>query len=68
MKNIETGKLFGIILVLIVVISPYFIINHYFDKKKQFRAFEECVAVVSNPIANWDARKITVSYCWDQSR
>lgn len=50
-------------LLVLFFVSGYFLINHYFEKKIQLRSFEECLSVVSDPMANWMTRKGTIDYC-----
>lgn len=49
-------------------VGVYFLVNYYFEKKIQIRSFEECLAVVSDPVANWITRKDTIDYCREQTR
>jgi hypothetical protein len=42
-------------------------IYSFYIKKAQFRSFEECVSVVSDPLSNWITRKGTLKYCIEES-
>lgn len=47
--------------------GSYFIIGSFFEKKVQFRSFEDCVSIVSDKTQNWVTRKSTIDYCTEQT-
>lgn len=64
----KSGLLFVSFCFVLLILSTYFLINHFFEKQIQFRAFEECLVVVSGTDANWVTRKDTIIYCKEQTR
>ena len=58
----------SLVFLALLFVGGYFLINHYFEKKVQFRSFEECLSVVSDPMANWMTRKGTIDYCKDETQ
>lgn len=54
---------FSIVLIAMIVVGTSFTVNNYFEKKIIFRAFEECLSVVSNTDSNWITKKETINYC-----
>ncbi len=46
----------------------YFLVGYYFKEKVSFRAFEECLSVVSDPPSNWITRKGIVNFCLKEIR
>ena len=52
-----------IIFIALIIFGVYFITNNYFENKIKFRAFEECLSVVSDSNSNWATRKDTINYC-----
>lgn len=54
---------FNLFLVVVFLVSGYFLINHYFAEKIKYKSFEECLAVVGDTMSNWETRKKTINYC-----
>ena len=54
---------FKIFLLVIILLALNFIIKKNFEKKIEFRVFEECISVVSDPASNWMTKKNTIDYC-----
>ena len=68
MKTLKENWLSILVVTLLVTLVAYFIICNYFGKKTQFRAFEECVSIVGDPLSNWSTRKDTIKYCIEETR
>jgi YbbR domain-containing protein len=66
MKTFKENWLSILIITLLLALVAYFVICNYFDKKTQFRAFEECLTTITNE-SNWTTRKDTVKYCIEQT-
>lgn len=49
-----------------VYLTSLVVISHYFEKKAEYRSFEECLAVTSDPSTAWDTRRDTTTHCWEQ--
>lgn len=63
MKNFIKENWFGVFILVILFISGIYFINHYFEKKIEFRSFEECLSTTSNLSSNWLTRKATIDFC-----
>lgn len=66
-----TNKNYLIIYVVFMALffaGSYFIVYSFFEKKVQFRSFEDCISIVSDKTQNWVTRKGTIDYCVEQTR
>ena len=66
--NTKNRLIVCLIFTALFFVGAYFLVNYYFEKKIQFRSFEECLSVVSDPSSNWITRKGAVDYCNEQTR
>lgn len=67
MKILKENWLSILVIMALTALVAYFIIDNYFTKKVQFRAFEECVSVVNDSSSNWNTRKDTIKYCIEEN-
>lgn len=63
----ETNIKNQLIVLALFFVGIYFLVNHFFEKKVQFRSFEECLSATSDPTANWITKKDTIDYCNEQT-